>query len=503
MAKGPSGIDAASTTRSESLVNIGEQSWPDPEGAAWRVRQLQCKLHHWAVSDPDRRFDDVFNLVYHQDFLTVAWERVRSNKGARTAGVDRVSPASIAEGAEVVEFLGQVREQLKSRTFTPLPVRERLIPKPNSSKLRRLGIPTVMDRVVQASLVLVLEPIFEADFKPVSYGFRPKRRAQDAIAEIHTFGSRNYHWVFEADIAACFDELKHSAVMDRVRLRIADKRVLALIKAFLKSGIMSAEGLVGDSDTGTPQGGIVSPLLANIALSVLDEHFCAKWDAHETSQRRDAHRKRGGATYRIVRYADDFVIMVAGNKAHADALWDEVAEVIAPLGLRLSVEKSRVCHLDEGFDFLGFRIQRRRKKGTDHASVYTYPSKKALLSIMAKVRALTKKEDHHCLADLLGRLNPVLRGWCAYFRHGVSKATFGYLDSFTWHRVTQWLLKRHKRITWAELYRRFLTGRPGNRPAIEGIVMFDAATVPVTRYRWRANNIPSPWTSNAKTLVPA
>src|SRR5664279_11175 len=149
-----------------------------------------------------------------------------------------------------------VRDQLKSRTFAPLPVRERLIPKPNSSKLRRLGIPTAMDRVVQASLVLVLEPIFEADFKPVSYGFRPGRRTQDAIAEIHALGSHQYLWVFEADIAACFDELAHSAVMDRVRRRIADKRVLALIKAFLTAGIMAADRQVRDSTTGTPQGGL-------------------------------------------------------------------------------------------------------------------------------------------------------------------------------------------------------------------------------------------------------
>ena len=201
--------------------------------------------------------------------------------------------------------------------------------------------------------MLVLEPIFEADFKPVSYGFRPGRRTQDAIAEIHALGSRQYLWVFEADIAACFDELAHSAVMDRVRRRVADKRVLALIKAFLTAGIMSADGQIRDSTTGTPQGGIISPLLANIALSVLDEHFCAKWDAHTSPYRREVHRKRGGATYRIIRYADDFVIMVAGTRAHADALWDETTEVIAPLGLRLSVEKTRVCHLDEGFDFLG------------------------------------------------------------------------------------------------------------------------------------------------------
>jgi RNA-directed DNA polymerase len=484
-------------------VNTGELSWPDPDRAAWRVRQMQRKLHHWAVADSGRLFEDVFNLVHHPDFLTVAWERVQGNKGARSAGVDRLAPATIAGDQEIVTFLSQVREQVKTRTFAPLPVRERLIPKPGSSKLRRLGIPTAMDRTVQASLLLVLEPIFEADFEPVSYGFRPRRRAQDAVAEIHALGTRNYHWVFEADIAACFDELAHSAIMGRVRTRIVDKRVLALTKAFLKAGIMSCDGTVSNSDTGTPQGGILSPLLANIALTVLDAHFVAKWDAHTTPYQREAHRKRGGATYRIVRYADDFVIMVAGTQAHAEALWDEVAQVIAPLGLRLSVEKSRVCHLDEGFDFLGFRIQRRRKKGTAKMSVYTYPSKKALASIMAKVRALTKKARHHGLADLLGRLNPVLRGWCAYFRHGVSKATFGYLDAFAWHRVTQWLLKRHKRITWSELYRRFLTGRPGNRPAADGIVMFDTTTVAVTRYRWRANNIPTPWSSTAGTTAPA
>ncbi|MGY2026061.1 group II intron reverse transcriptase/maturase [Nocardia gipuzkoensis] len=484
-------------------MNTGELSWPDLDRAAWRVRQMQRKLHHWAVEDSDRLFDDVFNLVHHPDFLTVAWDRVQGNKGARSAGVDRLAPSSIVGDVEILKFLSQVREQVKTRTFAPLPVRERLIPKPGSAKLRRLGIPTAADRTVQASLLLVLEPIFEADFEPVSFGFRPRRRAQDAIAEIHALGTRNYHWVFEADIAACFDELDHSAIMERVRTRIVDKRVLALIKAFLKAGIMSGDGMVRNSDTGTPQGGILSPLLANIALTVLDAHFVAKWEAHTSPYQREAHRKRGGATYRIVRYADDFVIMVAGTKAHADALWDEVAQVIAPLGLRLSIEKSRVCHLDEGFEFLGFRIQRRRRKGTSKMSVYTYPSKKALASIMAKVRALTKKARHHSLADLLGRLNPVLRGWCAYFRHGVSKATFGYLDSYAWHRVTQWLLKRHKRITWADLHRRFLTGRPGNRPAADGIVMFDTTTVAVTRYRWRANNIPTPWSGNAGTTVSA
>jgi RNA-directed DNA polymerase len=475
-------------------VNTGE-SWLDVDTAWLRVRRMQTKLHQWAVEDPDRRFDDLFNLVYHPDFLTVAWERVRSNKGGRTPGVDRVIPAFIAEDADVVAFLSAAREQLKSRTFTPLPVRERMIPKPGKrGEFRRLGIPAAMDRLVQASLVLVLEPIFEADFQPVSYGFRPKRRAQDAIAEIHHFGTQGYHWVFEADITACFDELSHCAILDRVRRRVGDKRVLALIKAFLKAGIMSAGGQVRDSSTGTPQGGIASPLLANIALSALDEHFCARWAAHRDSSTRYRHRKRGGATYRIVRYADDFVIMVHGTKAHADALWDEVTDVLAPLGLRLSESKSRVCHLNEGFVFLGFHIQRRRKRGTNKRYIYTYPSKKALLSIMAKVRALTNRARHKTLVDLLRQVNAALRGWCNYFRHGVSAATFHYLEQFSWRRVTRWLLKRHVRISWKTLYRRFLTGRPGRRPAEKGIVLFNPQTVEVTRYRWRATNIPTPWT---------
>lgn len=459
---------------------------------------MQTKLHQWAAGDTGCRFDDLFNLVCHPDFLTVAWERVTGNKGARTPGVDRVAPWFISEPVKVAEFLGETRELLRSREFVPLPVRERRIPKPGQlGKFRRLGIPTARDRLVQAALVLVLEPIFEADFKPVSYGFRPRRRAQDAVAEIHYYGtgSRSYQWVFEADIAACFDELSHTAIMDRVRQRIGDRKILTLVKSFLKAGIMSEAGQYQGTVAGTPQGGIASPLLANIALSVLDEHFLVK-DDHGTPWRREVHRKRGGALYRIVRYADDFVILVKGTREQAEALWDEVGQVLARLGLRLSVEKTRVCHLDEGFDFLGFRIQRRRRKGTSTWTVYTYPSKKSLLSVMGRVRALTNRVKHASLEQLLKQLNPLLRGWCAYFRHGVSKATFGYLDTFAWRRVTAWLRKRHPRITWEQLYRKYLTGRPGNRPRENRTIMFDAATVEVTRYRWRANNIPTPWTLN-------
>jgi len=238
-------------------VNIGEP-WPDLDEAELRVHGMQTKLHQWAISDPDRCFDDLYNLVYDPAFLVVAWSRVRDNKGGRSAGVDGVVPRSIVFSAG--EFLAGLGNDLRSRRFSPTPVREKMIPKANG-KLRRLGIPTAADRTVQGSLKLVLEPIFEADFKSCSYGFRPRRRAQDAIAEIHYLGSptRNYEWVFEADIKACFDEIDHSALMGRVRRRIGDKRILSLVKAFLKSGILSEDGMDRATITGTPQGGILTP----------------------------------------------------------------------------------------------------------------------------------------------------------------------------------------------------------------------------------------------------
>jgi RNA-directed DNA polymerase len=224
-----------------------------------RVLEIQTKLHRWANDDPHRRFDDLYNLVTDPDVLLMAWERVAGNRGARSAGVDGKTAAFVRERIGVEEFLAELRQQLKSRSFRPLPVRERMIPKPGSRKRRRLGIPTIADRVVQASLKLVLEPIFEADFAPCSYGFRPNRRAHDAMAETRFLASKTYEWVLEGDITACFDEISHSALMDRVRGRIADKRVLALVKAFLKAGILTEVGTSKETITGTPQGGILTP----------------------------------------------------------------------------------------------------------------------------------------------------------------------------------------------------------------------------------------------------
>jgi RNA-directed DNA polymerase len=480
----------------DASVNTGAVCWPGEDRAWWTVRRMQTKLHCWAAGEPGRRFDDLYNLVCDPAFLVVAWQRVAGNTGSRTPGVDRTTVSWITSRIGVEEFLREVRDQLKARTFQPVEVRQVMIPKP-SGKLRKLGIPTVTDRVVQAALKLVMEPIFEADFQPCSYGFRPNRRAHDAIAEIHHFTSKAYQWVLEADIEACFDMIDHVALMDRIRHRIGDKRVLALVKAFLKAGVMTTIGTREATHTGTPQGGILSPLLANIALSVLDDHFAQQWNHHmATETQRQGRRRRGEANYRLIRYADDFVIVVTGEREHAHRLREEVAAVLAPMGLRLSPDKTCVVHIDHGFDFLGFHIRRMRKRGSNKWFVYTKPSTKAIAAIKGRVKTLTYRSTLHqdpgYLFDYLGR---VLRGWANYFRHGVSKAVFAAIDSYAWERITAWLRKKH-RIGWPELRRRFCL--PGTwRLAIDGKKFKGAASVPVTRYRYRGYQIPTPWTPSA------
>jgi RNA-directed DNA polymerase len=271
-------------------VNTGAP-FPEPKVARERVLHFQRKLHEWTSNDDQRRFHDVWNLVCDPATLVVAWSRVSRNRGSRTAGVDAATRRHV-EARGVEQFLAEVREEMRAGTFRPLPVRERLIPKRDGRK-RRLGIPTLKDRVVQMALKLVMEPIFESDFYPSSYAYRPGRRAQDAIAEIHLFTTHSYEWIVETDVEACFDQLPHCLIGDEVRRRVADKRVLALVRAFLKAGVMTETGRLERTVTGTPQGGIASPLLANIALSALDRHYAADWRAVDRyhAQRKYLHSR--------------------------------------------------------------------------------------------------------------------------------------------------------------------------------------------------------------------
>jgi RNA-directed DNA polymerase len=470
-----------------------------PAGSWSRVAGMQAKLHRWAAADPGRRFDDLFNFVCDPATLIVAYGRVAGNRGANTPGVDGWTVALVGERIGVPGFLDDLRAQLKAGTFRPLPVRERKIPKQGGSgKLRKLGIPAVADKVAQAALKLVLEPIFEADFEPVSYGFRPMRRAHDAIAEIHLFGTNGYRWVLDADIEAAFDNLSHCAVMERVRARIKDKRVLALVKAFLKAGVITELGGYQDTWTGTPQGGILSPLIFNVAMTALDEHLQRPrkpGGVMETHSKRSRRRAKGLPNWRIVRYADDFVVLVHGTRADAETLREEIADVLASLGLRLSPAKTRIVHMSEGFDFLGFRIRWKRKRGTSKWYVYTFIAGRPIRSLKAKIRALTNRKSHWDLRYVLIRLNQIMRGWASYFKHAVCKHTLGNLANFAWWRVVRWLRTLH-RWNWKDVRRAFTTpdGRWTRPVTADGIELFHMGTVPVTRYRYRGSKIPSPWT---------
>ncbi len=462
------------------------------------VREMQAKLHRWAGEDSSRRFGDLFNLVCDLEFLAEAWSRVRANAGSRTPGIDKATVADIENRVGVGAFLEEIRGLLKSGEFRPEPVRQVMIPK-KSGKLRKLGIPTVADRVVQAALKLVLEPIFEADFQPCSYGFRPNRRAHDAIAEIQFYATHGYEWVMEADIRACFDEIGHVPLMDRLRSRIKDKRICALVKAFLKAGVMTSGGEQEETHAGTPQGGILSPLLANIALSALDDQFMRQWQAQMgTDGQRRKRRRNGLGNWRLIRFADDFVVMVSGERRHAEALREEAAAALSPLGLRLAEEKTRMAHIDEGFDFLAFTIRRMRKRGTQKQYVYTVPSRKAIQAVKDKVSAKTYRSTRHQSPEaLIQGVNQALAGWANYFRHGVSKAVFSKIDAHAWGRIMRWLRHKYKQgrsgIGMPELRRRFCV--PGTwRFAVGGVRFTGASAVPVTRYRYRGSNIPTPWT---------
>jgi len=295
-----------------------------------------------------------------------------------------------------------------------------------------------------------------------------------------------------------FDEIGHVPLMDRLRARITDKRVCALVKAFLKAGVMTADGDLEESHTGAPQGGILSPLLANIALSALDDQFTRQWQTQMGTQVQRAKRRRNGlGNWRLIRYADDFVVMVSGERRHAEALREEAAAALAPLGLRLAEEKTRVVHIDEGFDFLNFTIRRMRKGGTSKHYVYTVPSKKAIQAVKDKVSAKTYRSTRNLSPDVLIQgINRTLTGWANYYRHGVSSAVFSAIDHHAWHRIMRWLRHKYKQgrsgIGMPELRRRFCV-RGTWRFAYNGVEFTGASSVPVTRYRYRGSTIPTPW----------
>lgn len=456
------------------------------------VLAWQTKLHRWAVTDKEKKYEDIYNLVCDLRTLEAAWNHVKANKGSKTAGVDGRTRQYIETNVGIGKFLEDIRKDLKQGTYQPQPVRERKIPKRNN-QFRYLGIPTLRDRVAQQALRMVLEPIFEADFYVSSYAYRPGRRAQDAIQDIYHLArpSIGYSWVIEGDIQGCFDHVHHGLLLQEIRRRVRDEKVIRIIRKMLKAGVITELGSFRKTITGTPQGGILSPLLANIYLSRLDRYFHEKWKRYKSSGNRRRLRKKGLATCYLVRFADDFVILVKGTREHAESLKEETAEILKrELRMELSLEKTHVTSIEQGFDFLGNHIV----LNTNHrgqVGLRVYPSKRSLGTVQKKVKEITSISTTNLgLVDILSQLNLVLRGWCYYFRYAHSKKTFSYLGYYTWRRTFRWMRKKHPKLSVKTLKRRYCPDwgfREGK------LTLFDVNKVKVERYGYRGVRIPTPW----------
>ena len=396
-----------------------------------KARELQRTLYRGAKADPGRRFHALYDKVHRRDVLERAWELVRRNRGA--AGIDQATISDVEQHG-VDRLLDELAADLKDGSYRPLPARRVFIPKPGSPERRPLSIPAVRDRVVQAALKLAIEPVFEADFLPCSFGFRPARSAHDALQVLVDEAWRGRRWVVETDIANCFEAIPHDRLMAALEERIVDRHVLKLLRSLLSAGVME-DGAVRRSGAGTPQGGVISPVLCNVYLHRLDRQW----------------QTLGHGV--LCRYADDLVVMCK-TRNEAEAALASLRTLLAELGLEPKAAKTRIVHLvegGEGLDFLGFHhrwVRARDPRRRHIAFLARWPSRQAMQRARDRVRELTGRDRLRWpIEQIVQDLNRFLRGWANYFRYGNSRLHFTRITTYALRRLALFVAKRHKRAS--------------------------------------------------------